>query len=316
MEARKSAPFTDNLKSGSTRLVTLGNAFLDTILYLPEIPDRPTKMRVMDVKMTGGGIAATAACAASRLGAEVAYWGRLGVDEVGDRIVERLAHCGVKTNAIARVEGGRSPMGTILVDQGGERTALGFIGRDLGDDADWLPLEELEGASGVLADYSWWQGAAALFMAARKLGIVSVLDADVGDMNAVHNLLALPDHLVFSAACLRRLTDHQDLSDALKKADGMCRGIVSVTDGANGFFWCEAGRIEHVPAFRVEAIDTNGAGDIFHGAFTLGLSEKMSIEQAARFASAAAALKCARGSGWESIPDRDQVETLINGGNA
>nr|WP_321483912.1 PfkB family carbohydrate kinase [uncultured Cohaesibacter sp.] len=316
MEAHESAPLMEFEKTGSTRIVTLGNAFLDTILYLPEIPDKPTKMRVMDVKMTGGGIAATAACAAARLGADVAYWGRLGVDEVGDRIVERLSRCGVKTDGVARVEGGRSPMGTILVDQGGERTALGFIGRDLGDEADWLPLEDVTALSGVLADYSWWQGAAALFEAANRQGIVSVLDADVGDMHAVHNLLALPEHLVFSAACLRRLTEHSDLSDALRKADDMCRGIVSVTDGERGFFWCAEGQIHHVPAFKVDPIDTNGAGDIFHGAFTLGLSEKMTIEEAARFASAAAALKCACGSGWESIPDRKQVETLINGGNA
>ena len=316
MEAHNSAPLMKCENPASTRIVTLGNAFLDTILYLPEIPDKPTKMRVMDVKMTGGGIAATAACAASKLGAEVAYWGRLGVDEVGDRIVERLSQCGVKTHGIARVKGGRSPMGTILVDQGGERTALGFIGRNLGDEADWLPLNDVRSVSGVLADYSWWQGAAALFEAANKEGIVSVLDADVGDMNAVHNLLALPEHLVFSAACLRRLTDHSDLSEALKKAEGMCRGIVSVTDGARGFFWCLEGKVNHVPAFQVTAIDTNGAGDIFHGAFTLGLSEKMTIEEAARFASAAAALKCACGSGWESIPDRKQVESFINGGKA
>ena len=315
MNLGKTAPQAVSGQDGTKRIVTLGNAFLDTIVFLPKLPDKPTKMRVADVKMTGGGIAATAACAAARLGADVAYWGRLGVDEVGDRIVGRLNSFNVKTDQVSRVPGGRSPMGTILVAPGGERTALGFIGRDLGDDASWLPLEQLDGVSGVMADYSWWQGAAALFAAAAERGIVSVLDADVGDLDAVHHLLALPDHLVFSAACIRRLTECEDLDEALVKADGMSRGVVSVTDGARGFFWCDDGTVRHVPAFSVEAIDTNGAGDIFHGAFTLGLAENMSIEQAARFASAAAALKCARGSGWESIPDRDQVEALLNGEN-
>ncbi|WP_316863220.1 PfkB family carbohydrate kinase [uncultured Cohaesibacter sp.] len=298
------------------RIVTLGNAFLDTILFLPELPDKPLKMRVLDVKFTGGGIAATAACAASQLGADVTYWGRLGVDDIGDRIIDRLTQFKVRTDFVSRVQGGRSPMGTILVAPDGERTALGFIGADLGDEAEWLPLGRLDDVSAVLADYSWWQGARALFEAASEKGIVSVLDADVGDLDAVHNLLAYPDHLVFSAACLRRLTDRDDLGDALQVADDMSRGTVSVTDGARGFFWCEQGSINHVPAFEVAAVDTNGAGDIFHGAFTLALAEGMSIQDAARFASAAAALKCAHGSGWESIPDRSQVEAFLNGGQA
>lgn len=68
-------------------------------------------------------ITATAACAAARLGVDVAYWGQLGVDEVGDRIVERLSRCGVKTDGVVRVEGRRGPMGIILVDQG-ENTPL------------------------------------------------------------------------------------------------------------------------------------------------------------------------------------------------
>lgn len=68
-----------------------------------------------------------------------------------------------------------------------------------------------------------------------------------------------------------------------------------------------------MPAFKVRAVDTNGAGDIFHGAFTLGLAEGRSVEQAARLASATAALKCARGSGWESIPDRETVDALLDG---
>ncbi|WP_319528802.1 PfkB family carbohydrate kinase [uncultured Cohaesibacter sp.] len=314
MNPQEYAPHTRMDQSGAKRIVTLGNAFLDTILLLPTLPDKPLKMRVMDVKFTGGGIAATAACAAARLGADVTYWGRLGVDDIGDRIVERLNQFNVRTDHVTRIEGGRSPMGTILLAPDGERTALGFIGQNLGEDAGWLPLDLLDGVSGVLADYSWWQGAKALFEGANQRGIVSVLDADVGDLDAVSKLLTLPDHLVFSSECLRRLTDCAKLEDAILKADGMCRGTVSATDGARGFFWCDDGRVQHVPAFEIEAIDTNGAGDIFHGAFTLGLAENMRIEDAARFASAAAALKCASGSGWESIPDRSQVETLINGG--
>jgi len=293
------------------RIVTLGNAFLDTIVYLPRLPTEPCKFRATDVRRTGGGIAATAACAVARLGAEANYWGRLGEDETGDQIIARLRQFGVRTETVRRVAGGVSPVGTVLVSPGGERMAFGFIGRDLGNEAAWLPLGELDHVDGVLADYSWWQGAAAIFAAARERGVVTVLDADVGDMDAVRQLLHLPDHIVFSAACLAALTGCKSIENALAVAATMCRGVVSVTDGSRGFFWLDNGMVRNLPAFTVEAIDTNGAGDIFHGAFTLGLAEGLSIKEAARLASATAALKCARGSGWESIPDRAAVNQLL-----
>lgn len=297
----------------SRRIVTLGNAFLDTIVYLPVLPTAPTKIRAIDVKRTGGGIAATAAYTTAALGAETIYWGRLGQDETGDQILARLQAAGVETSAVRRVEHGVSPIGTILVSPDGERMAFGFIGRGLGDSADWLPLDQLDDVHGVMADYSWWQGAAAVFEAARERGIVSVLDADVGDMDAVGKLLDLPDHIVFSAACLGRLSGTADIEAGLRHAARRSRGVVAVTDGEKGFFWLDGDVIRNVPAFRVEAVDTNGAGDIFHGAYTLALAEGLDIEQAARFAGATAALKCARGSGWESIPDRAAVNALLNG---
>ncbi|KRA99485.1 hypothetical protein ASD83_02915 [Devosia sp. Root685] len=300
----------------SRRIVTLGNAFLDTIVYLPVLPTAPTKIRATDVRRTGGGIAATAAYTTAVLGAETIYWGRLGQDETGDQILTRLNAVGVQTEAVRRVEGGVSPIGTVLVSPGGDRMAFGFIGRDLGDEADWLPLEQLEGVHGVLADYSWWEGAAAVFEAARARGIVSVLDADVGDMDAVRRLLNLPDHVVFSSACLARLADTADIEAGLRYASAHCRGVVAVTDGEHGFFWLDGDVVRNVPAFPVVAIDTNGAGDIFHGAYTLGLAEGLDVERAARFAGATAALKCARGSGWESIPDRAAVNALLNGSNS
>lgn len=293
------------------QIVVLGNAFLDTVVSLPQLPAGPCKLRASNALRTGGGIAATAAAAASRLGANVSYWGRLGDDLVGDEILRRLRDIGVDTRSVRRIAGGASPIGTVLVGPDGERMALGFIGRDLDEDAGWLPLDLVADADAVMADYSWWQGAAALFEAARARGIPSVLDADVGDMAAVERLLALPDHVMFSAACLERLTGAADPEAGLRLVAERCHGIPSVTQGERGFWWLDGSDIRHCPAFPVHALDTNGAGDIFHGAFTLGLAEKRDISAAARLASAIAALKCARGSGWESLPDRADVDRLL-----
>jgi sulfofructose kinase len=133
-------------------------------------------------------------------------------------------------------------------------------------------------------------------------------------MSAVERLLHLPDHVVFSAACLERLAETADVGQGLRHAAKFCRGVVAVTVGEKGFYWLDGDTVRHIPAFAVEAIDTNGAGDIFHGAYALGLAEGLGVEEAARLASATAALKCAQGSGWESIPDRPTVDALLQKG--
>ena len=66
-----------------------------------------------------------------------------------------------------------------------------------------------------------------------------------------------------------------------------------------------------MPGFPVHTVDTLGAGDMFHGGFTLAIAEGQSIEQAMRFAAAAAALKCTRFGGAFAAPKRDEVEGLL-----
>jgi sulfofructose kinase len=73
----------------------------------------------------------------------------------------------------------------------------------------------------------------------------------------------------------------------------------------------ERGRIRSVPAFRVDVVDTLAAGDVFHGAFALGIAENRSTEEAGRFAAAAAALKCARWGGRLGIPTRDELDHFM-----
>ena len=295
------------------KVATLGNAFLDRILYVVNLPIEPSKMRVKGQVETGGGIAATAAVACARLGAETLCYSRLGDDVAGDEIIRRLGEAGVATDQVRQFKRGRSPQGTIIVEESGERMGFGFMGEGWTDDATWLDFSRLDGAAAVMADYSWWQGAASIFGAARDSGAKSVLDADINDLEAVQRLLPLADHIVFSERCLAQLTGHHDKALGLKAAAQRTKGHVSVTAGEAGFYWLEKGQARHLPAFKVKALDTNGAGDVFHGAYTVAIAEGRSVEQAGRFASAAAALKCAKGSGWESIADRSEVDLFLNG---
>jgi sulfofructose kinase len=87
--------------------------------------------------------------------------------------------------------------------------------------------------------------------------------------------------------------------------------IVSVTDGGNGSWFFQDGDERHVPAFEIDAVDTLGAGDVWHGAFALMLAEGESTERAIRFASAAAAIKCSRYGGRAGIPGRAETEAFM-----
>ena len=89
------------------------------------------------------------------------------------------------------------------------------------------------------------------------------------------------------------------------------KAFVAVTDGANDVLWLDDGELRQVPAFEVDAVDTLGAGDTFHGAFALMLAEGSPNATAMRFAAAAAALKCTRFGGSSSAPTRAEVEAFL-----
>ena len=84
------------------------------------------------------------------------------------------------------------------------------------------------------------------------------------------------------------------------------------TRGPHGTIWLDQqGEVRETPAFQVEAVDTLGAGDIFHGAFALAITEQQGLPEALRFASAAAALKCTRFGGAFGCPRREEVEQFL-----
>ena len=79
----------------------------------------------------------------------------------------------------------------------------------------------------------------------------------------------------------------------------------------NGVYWLDGGAVQHMPAFKVTAIDSLGAGDAFHGAFTLCLAEGRALDDILRFASATAALKCMKFGGASAAPKRAEVEAFL-----
>ena len=100
---------------------------------------------------------------------------------------------------------------------------------------------------------------------------------------------------MFSSEPLQETADVTDDGQALKKIAKLTPSFLAGTRGPKGTIWLdEQGDLQETPAFPVHTVDTLGAGDVFHGAFALAITEKQELRQALRFASAAAALKCTR----------------------
>lgn len=299
------------LPEGWTRrdptVICLGLTAYDHIWNVEAIPEGAGKSRAGDFVSAGGGMAATAAVAIAKLGGRARFWGRAGNDAAGHAMRDELSVEGVDVGGLKLFDGAQSSVSGVIVDAAGERLIVNFRGSGLPTDPSWLPLEEIAKAGAVLADPRWPEAVEVVFAAARKLGVPTVLDADVAEAHVFEALLPLTDHVIFSEQALTAFagTDH-----ALAKAASYGSAITAVTRGSAGIDWLENGQAHHHPAFPVAVVDTTGAGDVFHGAWAMAVAAGASAADAAGFASAAAGLKCTRPTGRRGIPDFNETVRL------
>lgn len=294
---------------GLPLILCVGIATLDYVYSMDAIPTRPEKHRARDLAVVGGGIAANASVAVARLGGHAMLATRLGDDFTAHEIVADLEREGVDCTFARRLAGKRSPVSAILVDAQGERLVVSYADQSYPAGTEWLPAALPAGTAGVLGDTRWEEGAAHVFALARRAGVPGVLDADRAPRHP--ESLRLASHIAFSAQGLRELTGTDDPRAGLERLAADAGNWLAVTLGAEGVLFVEDGRIVHEPTFPVTAVDTLGAGDVWHGALALALGEGMPARRAVRFASAAAALKCTRFGGRRGAPSRTEVERLL-----
>jgi len=311
VKQRRRFTWNRSLQSGMPgRVIVVGNAAHDLVYRVPAIPARPIKVVATELYECGGGMAANAAVAAARLGAQVEYWGRVASDALGDRIVADLHAEQVGVSNVKRIAGARSPITSILVAPTGERLICSFPA-PLDPDPAWLPLASVRTAGAVLVDVRWPAGASAVLVAARAAGRPALLDADVGSVDALERLAGVATHVLFSQAGLELLGDTLSPYRALAAVRRPYHEVVGVTLGEEGFLWIDAAGEHHIRSPKVHVVDTLAAGDVWHGAFAVAVAEGQQVAKAAAFANAAAALKCQRPGGRLGAPSRPEVEALL-----
>ncbi|HZT49825.1 MAG TPA: PfkB family carbohydrate kinase [Hyphomicrobiaceae bacterium] len=298
------------------RIICVGHAALDRIYRIEAFPPEPTKVRALEHVESGGGMAANAAVAIARLGGRAELWSRVGDDGAGNTIRAGLRAERVDIRYVQAFEGARSSTSAIIVDDKGERLIVGQRDAGMPSGTSWLPLERVADADAVLGDVRWLEGLRAVFARARKEKVPTVLDADVGAREALTGILKLTDHAIFSAQALRELVSGGSDEERLAHVLSLGPKHAGVTLGRDGYLWREGSEGGHAPAFRTSVVDTTGAGDAFHGAFTLMLAEGRPVAECARLAAAVAALKCTRLGSRAGLPTRAELDAYLRRNNA
>jgi len=265
-----------------------------------------------------GGNSLNAAIGVVRLGGRASLCGPIGdARETESRyIFERLGHEGIETKHLVHMPGAVTPLSAIMIDPTGERTIVTFRDPEL-----WkvkLPPADtlLQDCDAVLTESRCAEFCTDLCAEAVRRGIPVIVDVDRA-MSLREGLLTASTHLVFSSEPLQETAGESDEGQALKKIARLTPSFLAGTRGPRGTIWLdEHGELQETPAFPVHTVDTLGAGDVFHGAFALAVTEKQGLREALRFASAAAALKCTRFGGAFAAPQRPEVEALLRQGHA
>ncbi len=279
---------------------------MDMIFEVDQLPHRPEKFIASDVAMVGGGGAANAAVALARLQAVPMLLARVGDDDLGVTIGDELQASGVDCSLLQISQAGRSSISSVLVDRNGERQIVNFRGSGLS--AQVPPLNALN-VDAVLADMRWPAATRAALKLAKDHGVPGVLDAEAPvDVDSVQ----LASHVAFSAQGLRSYSGVSGLDAALLAVAETMADFVCVTDGENGVLFIEDGKVKHLPACMVQAVDTLGAGDVWHAAFVFQLAVGESEIEAMRFANVAAAIKCTRKGGGRQSPTLSEINHFIN----
>ncbi|MDH5886172.1 sugar kinase [Vibrio splendidus] len=293
------------------KIACLGITVLDRVQLVEKLPTTGGKYVSKDYFEIGGGPAATAAVAVSKLGHEVEFVGRVGSDSVANTMIEELNSYGVKTNHIVHINNASSSFSSVLVDDEGERMIINHQDPMLNRDISVLQDVDFSQFDAVLCDVRWPEGAKYLLGKAKEHGIPSVLDADLSP-DPIDELVKLADHVAFSEEGLSTFVQNSEVEAGLRLAKQETSGKVYVTVGKHGCYWLENNELQHEAAPVIDVVDTTGAGDTFHGALVVAVAEKIETRAAVKFSNIVAAIKCTKLGGREGIPTRSTVNKHIN----
>lgn len=292
-------------------VVGLGQCCLDIIGQTNSYPDLDQKAELNSLLIQGGGPVATALVTLARLGVPVAVVGAVGDDAFGRQIRQGLEDESVDCRYLLQSPEASSQVAFISVDAEGHRNIFWHRGTAHLSVPECFPTLLSNSVRILHLDGLHLGQAIAAAKVARSENVVTLLDA--GTLRpGLEKLLPLIDHLVVSEKFALQASHYDDREAALQHLSGYGAEAVTITCGSSGSLSMNAdGAIFRQSAFKVDAVDTTGCGDVFHGGYSFGLLQGWPLPQTVRFAAACAALKARALGGRTAIPTLPEVDRFL-----
>lgn len=298
------------------KILVVGSFNTDLVLYMPQLPQIGETVDGHRFMTGPGGKGSNQAIGAARLGADVTFIGRIGKDafaHVGQRLWEQ-EH--IHTDYVIVDDHNPTGIASIFVEDSGEN----MIALAPGANAALNPADiDAAAQAFVDADLLLIQLEIPLstvihtLRMARAHDILTILNPAPARGSLPSEMIALADFITPNETEIEHLnSQHNGTAEVLAKnllQDE--KQTVIVTMGSWGVMWVQQHAEGHVPAFNVDAVDSVGAGDAFNAGLAVALAEKKPLDQALRFANAAAALSVTKKGAASSMPQRAQVDAFL-----
>jgi sulfofructose kinase len=286
----------------TTSILVCGLLAADIVFDVATIPKDAIKYRANNVSLSCGGGGCYAAIAIKRLGGIASILARVGDDDFGKFILSTLNAEGIDCANVSSRTGIKTPVSSIAIDSQGERQILNYRDQAAAPVVHELSFETLPLA--VLVDTRWHEGSIYALEYAKAHNIPGIVDAEAP---VSLEAMSLASHIAFSRQGLSDFASTDSIVHGLLKASVQFSAWICVTDGENGTHILRGPELETIPAPKIDAVDTLGAGDVWHGAFAVQLARGADELSAVKFANITAALKCARAGGGFAAPTLREV---------
>jgi ribokinase len=303
-------------------VVVFGSVTWDVAAFADRLP-KPGETLLGRNYITGlGGKGANQAAAAVKLGAPTKFFGRIGDDQFGQDVIAAFDKFNLDSSGVLIDPEVATALGVILVDANGENAIIQAAGANRRiDETDVVRASQaLEGAKALLLQFEIpLEITLSAARAGRKAGAAVILDPAPAPSDGIAGSVLMAVDIITpneveaeTYVGFRPYDKKTGIAAAVRLVDIGAPAAI-VTMGANGTAWATAGgESGFQPVFRVDAIDTVGAGDCFNGALAVALTEGLALPAAIRFASVAAAISTTRSGAANSAATHEEVDRLLN----
>ncbi|MFC1651112.1 carbohydrate kinase family protein [Candidatus Latescibacterota bacterium] len=292
-------------------IAAIGISVVDHIMVVNGFNDKEGSFHAEKYIIDGGGMAATALCAASILGSDTRLFSLVGDDLNGRFIVDGLSKYDVDVSCVFALEGKTSAAGVIFVDsKTGEKQFYSERFKSAYTSPVELDVSLIEGADVLLLDGHWIDGSLKGARYAKENGIPVV--ADFKRMyDGVDTLFQYIDYFIVPEFFAEQITRERTVGKMLGALKLIQPGIPVITQGNSGGVYLDSGKAERYETFDVDVVDSTGAGDAFHGAFCHFLSRGVDFEMCLNLSSAVGALNCRSLGGRDSLPSTEELSRFL-----